>query len=98
MSRAPDYPKPHGLLSGKSVLLTAAAGTGIGFAAARRCVEEGSSIMLSDIHERRLSEAVDKIEQLTGKRPPSRLCNVTREDEVVALIESALHELAREAP
>ena len=87
MSPAPDYPKPHDLLAGKTVLVTAAAGTGIGFAAARRCVEEGATIMLSDIHERRLGEAVDKLEQLTGRRPASQLCNVTREDEVAALIE-----------
>ena len=95
MSPAPDYPKPHDLLAGKTVLVTAAAGTGIGFAAARRCVEEGATIMLSDIHERRLGEAVDKLEQLTGRRPPSQLCNVTREDEVATLIDAALRELGQ---
>jgi 3-oxoacyl-[acyl-carrier protein] reductase len=82
-------------LSGKTVLVTAAAGTGIGFAAARRCVEEGASVMLSDIHERRLGEAVDKLEQLTGQRAPSRLCNVTREDEVTALVDAAQYELGQ---
>jgi 3-oxoacyl-[acyl-carrier protein] reductase len=95
MTSPPDYPKPHGLLSGKTVLVTAAAGTGIGFAAARRCVEEGASVMLSDIHERRLGEAVDKLEQLTGQRAPSRLCNVTREDEVTALVDAAEYELGQ---
>jgi len=95
MNRPPDYPAPHGLLTGKTVLVTAAAGTGIGFAAARRCVEEGASVMLSDIHERRLGEAVDKLEQLTGKRPPSLLCNVAREEEVTALFEAALRELGQ---
>jgi 3-oxoacyl-[acyl-carrier protein] reductase len=95
MNPPPDYPTPHGLLNGKTVLVTAAAGTGIGFAAARRCVEEGASVMVSDIHERRLGEAVDKLEQLTGQRPPSRLCNVTREDEVTALIDAAQYELGQ---
>ena len=66
MSNSPDYPKPHGLLTGKTVLVTAAAGTGIGFATARRCVEEGATVMISDIHERRLGEAADKLEQLPG--------------------------------
>src|SRR2546430_2339408 len=33
--------KGHGLLEGKVVVVTAAAGTGIGGAAARRCLEEG---------------------------------------------------------
>jgi hypothetical protein len=32
---APDYVSPHGLLEGRSVLVTAAAGAGIGFAAAK---------------------------------------------------------------
>ena len=38
---APDYVPAHGLLRGKSVLVPAAAGAGIGFAAARRAAEEG---------------------------------------------------------
>lgn len=38
-----DWAGPaHGLLSGRSVLVTAAAGTGIGFATARRAAEEGA--------------------------------------------------------
>ena len=41
MSRvAPPYPKGHELLAGKTLVVTAAAGTGIGFWAARRCLEE----------------------------------------------------------
>ena len=35
----------HGLLAGKTVLVTAAAGTGIGFATAKRCVEEGAGVV-----------------------------------------------------
>ena len=38
----PPYVPPHGLLSGRSVLITAAAGGGIGFATARRVLEEGA--------------------------------------------------------
>ena len=37
----PRYVEGHNLLAGKSVLITAAAGAGIGFAAAKKCVEEG---------------------------------------------------------
>ena len=55
----PPYVPGHGLLKGKSVLITAAAGGGIGFATARRCLEEGCrGIVISDIHPRRLDEAV----------------------------------------
>ena len=35
----------HALLEGKVVAITAAAGTGIGGATARRCLEEGLSLI-----------------------------------------------------
>ncbi|HEX4654635.1 MAG TPA: short chain dehydrogenase, partial [Mycobacteriales bacterium] len=40
----PPYPAGHQLLEGKTVLVTAAAGTGIGFATAKRCAEEGAIV------------------------------------------------------
>jgi 3-oxoacyl-[acyl-carrier protein] reductase len=46
----------HDLLLDKRVLVTAAAGSGIGSSTARRCVEEGATVMISDRHERRLGE------------------------------------------
>jgi len=59
---------------------------------ARRCVEEGARVMISDIHERRLGEAADALAEIAGSRPPAKLCNVTREEEVRALIDAALAE------
>ena len=58
--RRRPYPDGHGLLAGKTVLVTAAAGTGIGFATAKRCVEEGARVAITDIHERRLGESADR--------------------------------------
>ena len=58
---APEYPAGHGLLAGKNVLVTAAAGTGIGFATAKRCTEEGARVAITDIHERRLRESAEEI-------------------------------------
>ena len=96
MSRElPPYPPGRNLLAGKTVLVTAAAGAGIGFAAARRCAEEGARVMISDIHERRLREAADELERELGTRPPTRLCDVTREAEVRSLVDSAIAELGR---
>jgi len=89
----PPCPPGRGLLEGKTVLVTAAAGTGIGFAAARRCAEEGARVMISDLHERRLLEAAAELEKITGVRPPSQLCDVTREEEVQALVSSAISAL-----
>jgi len=94
MSSTPTYVSGHGLLEGKSVLVTAAAGTGIGFATAVRCIEEGAAaLVISDIHERRLGEAADKIEAETGRRPHAVLCNVTKEDEVQKMFEVAIDEM-----
>jgi len=93
MSQAPPYPPGHGLLAGKTVLVTAAAGTGIGFAAARRCVEEGARVMISDLHERRLGEAARRLEAIAGARVASRLCDVTDDAQVRALARAAVAEL-----
>lgn len=86
----PEYPKGRSLLAGKTVLVTAAAGTGIGYATARRCAEEGAAVFLSDLHERRLHEAAEKLERETGVRPGLQLCDVTQQDQVDALIAAAI--------
>jgi 3-oxoacyl-[acyl-carrier protein] reductase len=80
----------HGLLEGRTVLVTAAAGTGIGQATARRCAEEGAFVVISDRHERRLAEAAEKLEPLLGSRPPAVRCDVTNEDDVQRLFASAI--------
>jgi 3-oxoacyl-[acyl-carrier protein] reductase len=48
-------PPGRGLLAGKVVVVTAAAGTGIGGAVARRCLDEGASVAISDAHAGRLA-------------------------------------------
>ncbi len=92
-SKAPAYVEGHGLLAGKTAVVTAAAGTGIGYSVARRCIEEGATVLISDIHERRLAEAADNLEAETGQRPASVLCNVTVQADVDNLIEQAVAQL-----
>ncbi len=89
MTAIPPYPEGHQLLAGKSVVVTAAAGTGIGFATAKRCAEEGARVVLSDHHERRLGEAADAIAEVSGERPPAIVCDVTDDAQVQALIDGA---------
>jgi 3-oxoacyl-[acyl-carrier protein] reductase len=86
--KSPDYVPGHGLIKGKSVLVTAAAGAGIGFSAATKAAEEGArAIVLSDIHEGRLEAAVEKlkadsdIEDVFGK-----VGNVAIEEDVQSVI------------
>jgi 3-oxoacyl-[acyl-carrier protein] reductase len=76
----PEYVPGHGLLSGKVVVVTAAAGTGIGFATAKKAQEEGATVVVSDWHERRLAETAEQLGVL-GIR-----CDVTVEEDVQHLL------------
>ena len=80
MPDAPPYVPGHGLLAGKVVVVTAAAGTGIGFATAKRAVEEGATVVVSDWHERRLGEAAESL----GVQ--GIVCDVTQQEQVDALV------------
>jgi 3-oxoacyl-[acyl-carrier protein] reductase len=93
----PPYPEGRDLLRGKTVLVTAAAGTGIGFATAKRCLEEGAeAVMVSDAHERRLATACEELRKIApGRTVASRPCNVTSEDDVQELFAAATAELGR---
>lgn len=92
--KIPAYPEPRGLLKGKTVVVTAAAGTGIGFSAAKRAAEEGATLLISDFHERRLGEAADRIAaEVGGPRPATFVCDVTDQTQVDALHAAALAEL-----
>ncbi len=89
MSAVPE-PQGRGLLDDRRVVVTAAAGTGIGSAVAKRCLVEGAAVLISDIHERRLDETADRLERETGNRPLTAVCNVTVEEDVGALVEAAV--------
>ena len=96
MTTVPQYVEGHNLLRGKSVLVTAAAGAGIGFSAALRAAEEGCrALMISDIHPRRLEEAVANIKEKTGLVDVfGQICDVSDEEQVQALIAAAEEKLA----
>ncbi len=88
---APDYVPAHDLLRDKVVVVTAAAGAGIGAAVARRVLEEGARVVvLGDTHERRLAEAEQTLaEEFGPERVRSLICDVTDETQVQALIDAA---------
>ena len=88
-------PTAHSLLDGKVVVITAAAGTGIGSAAARRCLEEGAQVVISDQHARRLGETRDELAAAHADRVRSLPCDVTDESEVEALIDGAVAAFGR---
>lgn len=95
LSTPPDEVGGHGLLTGKVVVVTAAAGTGIGAATARRALMEGAEVMISDHHERRLDEARDELRSLGLGRVESEVCDVTSSTQVNALIAATADRMGR---
>jgi len=83
-------PEGHGLLADRVVLVTAAAGTGIGFATAKRCAEEGATVVISDRHARRLGEAAAQLAALIGVPPLAVECDVTVEEQVQAMVDAVV--------
>jgi 3-oxoacyl-[acyl-carrier protein] reductase len=79
----------HDLLRDKVVVVTAAAGTGIGSAVARRAQEEGARVVVSDWHERRLKVTADELGAFAIP------CDVTDETQVQALIDGTVAEFGR---
>jgi 3-oxoacyl-[acyl-carrier protein] reductase len=88
-------PAGHDLLAGKVVVITAAAGTGIGSAAARRCLEEGAQVMISDHHARRLSATCDQLAEQHGDRVRAAACDVTDQGDVEELVAAAVRQFGR---
>ena len=86
-TKEPTYVTGHGLLAGKRVLITAAAGSGIGSSTARRCLEEGARVVISDKHERRLAETAAELGVIGIP------CDVTDEASVQNLFETTKNEL-----
>ncbi|GEB52764.1 SDR family oxidoreductase [Streptomyces cacaoi] len=89
-STPPPYPPGHGLLTGRTAVVTAAAGAGIGGATARRLLEEGARVLLSDTHTRRLTESEERLaEEFGTDRVAARPCDVTDEAQLTALFDRA---------
>src|SRR5437660_2969177 len=86
MHPMPEPPPAHDLLKGKIVLVTAAAGAGIGLATARRCIQEGATVVISDKHERRLEETAKELGVLGVP------ADVTQEADVQRLFDTAVAE------
>jgi 3-oxoacyl-[acyl-carrier protein] reductase len=91
----PVPPAGRDLLAGKVVVITAAAGTGIGSAVALRCLAEGARVMISDKHERRLATACGELAQAHGDDVWSQVCDVTDEAQVGALVAAAVSRFGR---
>lgn len=95
LSIAPAEIEGHNLLAGKVVLVTAAAGTGIGSTTARRALLEGADVVVSDYHERRLNETREELAALGLGAVHAVVCDVTSTAAVDALITAAVDAAGR---
>jgi 3-oxoacyl-[acyl-carrier protein] reductase len=87
---SPAYEPGHGLLSGRTAVITAAAGAGIGGATARRFLEEGARVLISDAHTRRLKEHEARLAGEFEEAVAALPCDVTDESQVQALFDTAV--------
>ena len=93
---SPSYVPGHGVLEGRTAVITAAAGAGIGGATARRFLEEGARVLISDAHVRRLKEHEAELAGEFGAASvAAALCDVTDETQVRALFDTAVREHGR---
>lgn len=79
-----------GLLEGKVAIVTAAAGAGIGQAAARRFAQEGAQVLIGDVHPRRVQEVAEAMSKDYGREVPSVAVDVRDPAQVKSLVEAAL--------
>jgi len=93
--RLPGPPPGRDLLAGKVVVITAAAGAGIGSATARRCLAEGASVVISDQHLGRLTAYAEELAGEHGDRVWSVPCDVTDDAAVTGLIAAAVSRFGR---
>ncbi|WP_327182494.1 SDR family oxidoreductase [Streptomyces sp. NBC_01334] len=92
----PPYVPGHALLDGRSAVITAAAGAGIGGATARRFLEEGARVLISDAHARRLKAYQAELAAEFGEASVAALpCDVTDDSQVRALFDTAVREHGR---
>ena len=86
----PNYPNGRNLFQGKNILVTAAAGSGIGFSTARRFLEEGANVFISDVHEARLEKSMQTLQDLKLGEVDGCICNVTNDQEIDSMFKQAL--------
>lgn len=75
-----------GLLDGRTAVITGGA-QGLGYAIAEAFVKEGANVVLGDLNVDSVAEAAIRLE--AGGRAVGRVCNVTSEEDVDALVAAA---------
>lgn len=96
LSVAPPLVAGHGLLTDRKAVVTAAAGTGIGSATARRLLSEGADVVVSDWHERRLGETRAELSaEFPDRKVEAIVCDVCSTEQVDELVRGAAAAMGR---
>jgi 3-oxoacyl-[acyl-carrier protein] reductase len=82
-------------LKNRVAIVTAAAGAGIGQAAARMMAREGARVIVTDMHKERTRAVAKAIHDEYGVETMGIQCDVTRLNEVKGVVKSALDKFGR---
>jgi 3-oxoacyl-[acyl-carrier protein] reductase len=82
-------------LKDRVAIVTAGAGAGIGQAVARRFVEEGAQVVLSDAHPRRVREVAARLSAEGGREVPAFEVDVTRKEQVETMVRATAERFGR---
>jgi 3-oxoacyl-[acyl-carrier protein] reductase len=81
-------------LKDKVAIVTAAAGAGIGQATVRRLAEEGASVVVSDINEKRIKQVTESLKS-EGHKAIGAICDVIKADQIEDMVKKTLDEFGR---
>jgi 3-oxoacyl-[acyl-carrier protein] reductase len=82
-------------LKDKVAFLTAAAGAGIGQAAARTLAREGARVVITDAHKERATAVAESIHKEYGTAAIGMECDVTSRDDVERAVKQTLDQFGR---
>src|SRR4051794_25070469 len=89
LTQQPRYVEGHGILDGRTVVVTAGAGGGIGRSAAQRCLEEGArAVIVGDVSAKRLDAVGEELSAAFGEdRVATAMCDASDESQVQNLFD-----------